>query len=96
MSYCIYILYSPSIDRYYIGMTENLEQRINHHNNPIRLEKFTAKGTTWQLFIAIPCNNKQHALKLEKAIKAKKSRVFIENLKRYPELVEKIKIQTSI
>jgi putative endonuclease len=77
-------------------MTENLEQRIRQHNNPISRIKFTAKGIPWQLFIAIPCNCKEHALKLEKAIKAKKSRVFIENLKRYPELVEKIKTQTSI
>lgn len=72
-------------------MTENLEQRITQHNNPISLTKFTSKGIPWQLFIAIPCYNKEHALKLEKAIKAKKSRVFIENLKRYPDLVEKIK-----
>ena len=77
-------------------MTENLQQRIHQHNNPIRLKKFTAKGIPWQLFIAIPCSSKEHALKLEKAIKAKKSRVFIENLKRYPELVEKIKTQTSV
>ncbi len=96
MSYCVYILYSSSIDRYYIGMTEDLERRINHHNNPISHAKFTAKGAPWQLFIAIPCNRKQHALKLEKTIKAKKSRVFIENLKIYPELIEKIKAQTSI
>ena len=76
-------------------MTENLEQRIKHHNNPISNAKFTAKGVPWQLFIDIPCDSKQHALKLEKAIKAKKSRVFIENLKIYPELVEKIKQETS-
>jgi putative endonuclease len=72
MSYCAYILYSSSTDRYYIGMTENLEQRIRQHNNPISRIKFTAKGIPWQLFIAIPCNCKEHALKLEKAIKAKK------------------------
>ena len=96
MSYCVYILYSSSIDRYYVGMTENLEQRINHHNNPIRHAKFTAKGVPWQLFLTIPCNSKQHALKLEKTIKTKKSRAFIENLKIYSELVEKIKNETSI
>lgn len=46
MSYCVYIPYSSSIDRYYIGMTENLQQGISQHNNPISLKKFTAKGNS--------------------------------------------------
>jgi putative endonuclease len=77
-------------------MTENLKQRISHHNNPITQLKYTAKGIPWQLYIALPCNDKQHAIKLEKLIKAKKSSVFIRNLKKYPELVEKIIKETSI
>jgi putative endonuclease len=77
-------------------MTENLQQRISQHNNPISQSKYTAKGIPWQLYIALPCNDKQHAIKLEKLIKDKKSSVFIRNLKKYPELVEKIIKETSI
>ncbi len=77
-------------------MTENLQQRMDQHNNPISNLKFTAKGIPWELFLTIPCTDKHHALKLEKLIKAKKSSVFIRNLKKYPELVQKIKNEASI
>ncbi|MFC1554514.1 GIY-YIG nuclease family protein [candidate division KSB1 bacterium] len=30
--YYIYILYSKSFDRYYIGQTDNVKARINRHN----------------------------------------------------------------
>ncbi|HOX82462.1 MAG TPA: GIY-YIG nuclease family protein [Chryseolinea sp.] len=89
MSYCVYILFSEKLSRFYVGMTENLDQRILHHNNPIRDLKFTAKGIPWKIFLSIPCHSKNHALKLERLIKSKKSRIFIENLKKYPELIEK-------
>jgi putative endonuclease len=77
-------------------MTEDLEQRIFQHNNPISKIKYTAKGIPWQLYISIDCNDKRHALKLEKLIKAKKSTMFIRKLKEHPELREKIKNETSI
>jgi len=96
MGYCVYILHSQKLDRFYIGMTENLEQRITHHNNPIDSSKFTSRGIPWELFMAIPCQSKEHAQKLERLIKLKKSKIFIENFKKYPELVEKIVKETGI
>jgi putative endonuclease len=71
-------------------MTENLIQRLDHHNHPINGFKYTARGIPWELFLSIPCESKNHAARLERLIKAKKSRVFIQNLERYPELVNKI------
>ncbi|WP_414693245.1 GIY-YIG nuclease family protein, partial [Ohtaekwangia sp.] len=62
MSHCVYILFSVTINRFYIGMTEDIQKRIFQHNNPIHNSKFTAKGVSWELFIAIPCEDKQHAL----------------------------------
>jgi putative endonuclease len=32
MEYLIYILFSEIKNRYYIGFTSNLEERINRHN----------------------------------------------------------------
>jgi putative endonuclease len=29
----VYILYSDTFDRFYVGMTSNLEQRLNRHNS---------------------------------------------------------------
>ena len=95
MSYCVYILFSEKISRFYVGMTENLHQRLEHHNHPISNLKFTAKGIPWKLFLSITCQSKEHALKLEKLIKSKKSSVFIENLKQYPELIAKISMAAS-
>ena len=71
-------------------MTENLIQRLDHHNHPINGEKYTARGIPWEFFLSIACESKIHAAKLERLIKSKKSRVFIQNLKLYPELVSKI------
>ena len=96
MSYCVYILFSQKLNRFYVGMTENLDQRILHHNNPIDSNKFTSRGIPWTLFMSIPCQSKEHGQKLERLIKSKKSKVFIENLKKYPELVEKIIKDASI
>ena len=71
-------------------MTEDLEKRIIHHNHPIDPSKFTAKGIPWELFLSIPCTSKENALKLEKLIKEKKSKVFIHNLRKHPDLVVQI------
>jgi putative endonuclease len=76
-------------------MTEDLDQRLYHHNHPIFGSKFTARGMPWELFLSIACESKEHALKVERLIKSKKSRIFIENLKKYPELREKILKQAS-
>ena len=46
-------------------MTENLEQRIFQHNNPISKIKYTAKGIPWQLHIAIPCNKNESIVAFE-------------------------------
>ena len=94
MSYCVYILYSPKLDRYYIGMTDDLYKRLSHHNHPIDPMKFTSRGLPWEIFLSLPCQSKPQALKLERLIKSKKSSVFIENLRKYPELVKKIMEQS--
>lgn len=76
MRYCVYILYSERIDRFYAGMTEDLEQRIFQHNNP-----FLA------LYIAISCDVNGTHLNLKNSSKQKKNSAFIRNQKKYPELV---------
>ncbi len=73
-----YILYSPSINKYYIGITENLEWRLERHN--MGWGKFTSKGTPWTLVYFETFDTKNEALKREKEIKRKKSRKFIEDL----------------
>lgn len=45
--YCCYIIYSVKLDRYYIGHTENMNQRLLQHNSGI--STFTAKANDWLL-----------------------------------------------
>ncbi len=73
-----YILYSESIDKFYIGHTSNLEERIARHNRGG--EKFTSKGQPWKLSYSEKFETKILANSRERQIKKWKSRVMIEKL----------------
>jgi putative endonuclease len=94
-NFCVYILYSESLDKYYVGQTEDLGVRILFHNHPIESRKFTAKGIPWSLKISLACESKDHALRLESFIKKMKSRKFIERLIIDPQLRNDIIKRTS-
>jgi len=91
MNYC-YILYSKKLDVFYIGATQGpLESRIEKHNlHTYGKGKFTATTNDWQLFQSIPCDSFSQALAIERHIKRMKSRKYLENLKQYPELIQKL------
>ena len=97
MDICCYIIYSKQIDRFYIGVTQSsLIGRIDFHNSAkYGKNKFTAKANDWELFLKIDVINIQHALKIERKIKSMKSRIYIQNLSKYPELITKIKSETQ-
>ena len=94
MKQIVYILYSKKLDRYYTGATSDIETRlIFHQNSPAH--KFTAKAKDWVLYLKIECNTKDQALAIEKHIKRMKSKVYIQNLKKYPEITTKLKLKYS-
>jgi putative endonuclease len=76
----VYILYSRKLDRFYVGRTEDLDFRLQLHNNPIESRKYTARGIPWELRLKIPCESKEQTIQAEKLIKQMKSRKFIESL----------------
>jgi putative endonuclease len=45
--FSVYIIYSKKIDQYYIGQTENIENRLYRHNN--NGSKSTKKANDWVL-----------------------------------------------
>jgi len=49
----------------------------------------------WALFLKIEVVDYPHAIRLEKHIKSMKSSKYISNLKKYPELIQKIVNKTS-
>ena len=86
MTFCPYILYSPSLDKYYIGETENLEERIELHNVHFFEGSFTSQANDWQIYFSIECETRSIARLIEGHIKKMKSRKYIENLKKYPDI----------
>ena len=88
--YC-YILYSKSINRYYIGYTSDIEERIRlHTNGHFGKKSFTYRVSDWEIFLIIQCESIEQAVFIESRIKKMKSKKYIENLKKYPEMIEKI------
>lgn len=47
MAFYVYILYSTKADKYYIGQTDNLTDRVERHN--AGYETFTSKYRPWVL-----------------------------------------------
>ena len=92
-----YILYSENLDKYYIGACQdNLEDRIIKHNTAFYGKKcFTSTSNDWELKLYIPTDNYEHAIRLERKIKAMKSKKYIQNLLKYNELIEKIFNETK-
>ncbi|WP_299288653.1 GIY-YIG nuclease family protein, partial [uncultured Mucilaginibacter sp.] len=77
MFYC-YILFSPSLNKYYIGSTGDVEGRVRRHN--ANHKGFTGHACDWVLAYQEEFNTKSEALKRERQIKSWKSRKMIEKL----------------
>ncbi|HIP48344.1 MAG TPA: hypothetical protein EYG92_05195 [Lutibacter sp.] len=93
-----YILYCQKINKFYVGVTqESVSLRIQKYNQKeYGTQSFTVQTNVWDLFLFIKTSNYKHALRLERKIKSMKSSLFIRNLKKYPELIDKIVNQTKV
>ena len=74
--YWVYILYSEKIDKYYIGSTSNLKNRIEFHNSEYN-KIWSKRGKPWVLVFSHTFETNKEALAAEKFIKKQKSRTFI-------------------
>ena len=94
---CCYILFSEKLKRHYIGAChDDLQTRIVKHNShEYGDHRYTAKASDWQLVLSIECKTYSQATKIEKHIKSMKSRVYIANLIKYPEMIIKLKEKYS-
>ena len=91
MFFYVYILFSEKLNKYYIGSTDDVERRIEEHNNIKYNNSFTSRGIPWKLASNIICQSSSQAYKIEKHIKAMHSKKYIQNLCSYPEMVDKLK-----
>ena len=92
-----YIIYSEKLRKFYIGVTQDdVVSRIKKHNDSsYGKHRFTAKANDWTLYLFISCLNYAHAVRIERKIKSMKSSVYIRNLLAYPELLEKLILNTQ-
>ncbi len=77
MKHFLYIIYSKNIDKYYVGESPNVLNRLEQHNNHYFKTNFTKVATDWKLMLSYSCKCKEDALYLERFIKRMKSRKFI-------------------
>ena len=76
----IYIIYSHSADKYYIGHTDDYIRRLGQHNNS-DFNTFTSKYRPWILKAVFSCGNDLTvAISIEKFIKKQKNRRIILHL----------------
>ena len=89
---CCYIIYSVKINKFYIGAShEAFDARmLSHLNSKYGSQHFTSQVNDWEPFLVIDVNDYSQAIRLERKIKGMKSRTYISNLKKYPELLQKI------
>jgi putative endonuclease len=91
----VYILYSISADKFYIGSTNDLSLRLHYHHQKVFKKSFTSKYNDWELYYTIETEDNTICRKIEAHIKKMKSRTYINNLKIYPEMSQKLILKFS-
>ncbi|MCB0482256.1 MAG: GIY-YIG nuclease family protein [Flavobacteriales bacterium] len=86
----VYILHSKSKNRFYIGSCNNLFERLEQHRLKAFSSSFTSNIDDWELYYSIQNLDYMVARNIEKHIKKMKSKEYIRNLKKYPEMIQKL------
>jgi putative endonuclease len=76
--YSVYIIYSQKIDKYYIGFSSNVHDRLLKHNR--NSKGFSNIGISWILVYEEPFDNKKNAMSRESQLKKWKNRERLETL----------------
>ena len=77
MQYYCYILFSEKLNKFYIGSTQDLDNRLYRHNNSAG-STYTKKVKDWKLMYFETFETRSEAIMRENQIKRKKSRKYIE------------------
>jgi putative endonuclease len=77
--YYVYVLFSPSHNKTYVGFTSDLSSRLISHNELAR-KGYTIKYRPWILLHTEEFQIKKNALLRERELKSGKGREFIKSL----------------
>ena len=80
MAYFVYIIESEKDGTYYIGSTQDVEERLQRHNQG--RSKYTQSKRPWKLIYVEEYNDRTAAIKKELVIKQRKSKGYIKKLVR--------------
>ena len=78
MPYFVYIIQSQKDDRYYVGSTNDLVERLQRHNQG--RSKYTKDNGPWELVYTEEYPDRSTAIRRENSIKKRKKRAYIQYL----------------
>ena len=73
-----YIIFSERINKYYVGSTQDVEERLRRHN--LDHSKSTKGKGPWELVKTIQFETRSEAVKLEKKIKKRGIKRFLNDI----------------
>jgi len=80
MPFYVYIIQSETDGSYYIGSTQDIDARLERHNQG--RSKYTRTKRPWKLVYSEEHPNRPVAIKREKEIKNRKKKIYIDTLVR--------------
>ncbi len=86
----VYVIKSLKNGSFYIGKTSNLVDRLHFHNTAELNVGVSRNGIPWAYFYTLEVEDAKAAGKIEDHIKKMKSRKYISDLKKYPEISQKL------
>jgi putative endonuclease len=87
----VYILYSKEKGTFYTGSCICFDERLAQHLKNAFPNSFTSYIDDWEVFLLIDELHYRQARNIEKHIKKMKSKIYIRNLQKYPNIVIKLK-----
>jgi len=80
MNFKVYILWSDVLQKFYVGHTADLEDRLYRHN--LGQSIFTSRGVPWKLIWSFDTVDKKEAVQLENKIKKRGAKRFLSDQQR--------------
>ena len=74
----VYILFSESKSKFYIGQTNDIENRINRHNSGYELS--TKHGVPWKIVTFFTLESRSEAIVLEMKIKKRGAKRYLHDI----------------
>lgn len=86
-----YVIYSRSIDNFYVGSSLDYEVQLEQHQKNHFPKGYKSGATDWTTFFTVGNIPIDTARRIEKHVKKMKSRAYFESLKADPKITDQLK-----